>query len=148
VVGIAGTIVPILPGPFLVGGAVAVWGVVTGGTWGWGIAAFAVVLIALATGLKYLIPARWMREGGVPSIVMIVGGLAGLVGFFVVPIIGLFLGFIGGVFVAEVIRKKSIGQAWPSAWTAMKAAGLSMLVDLASVLIVSAAWVGVVVAHN
>ncbi len=147
-VGIAGTVVPILPGPFLVAGAVALWGIVTGGTWGWGIAAFAVILVALATGLKYLIPARWMRDGGVPSIVLIVGGLAGIVGFFVIPIVGLILGFIGGVFVAELFRVKSVDKAWPTTWTAMKAAGLGMLIDLASVLLVSAAWVGVVVAHT
>ena len=147
-VGIAGTIVPVLPGPFLVAGAVALWGIVTGGSWGWGIAAFAVVLVAAATGLKYLIPARWMREGGVPSMVLTVGGLAGIVGFFVIPIVGLILGFVAGVFVAELVRVKTLQKAWPTTWTAMKAAGLSMLIDLASVLLVTAAWVGVVLAHD
>lgn len=147
-VGIAGTIVPILPGPFLVAGAIALWGVVTGGSWGWSIAAFAVVLIALATGLKYLIPARWMRDDGVPSMILIVGGLVGLVGFFVIPVVGLILGFIAGVFVAELWRVRSVARAWPTTVTAMKAAGLGMLIDLASVLIVTAAWVAVVFAHN
>lgn len=132
-----------LPGPFLVAGAVAIWGGVTGGTVGWGLAILAVGLVALATGAKYLIPAKWMREGGVPGWVLAIGGLAGIVGFFVIPIVGLLVGFIGGVFVAELVRLKSVGQAWPTTLTAMKAAGLSMLIDLASVLLVTAAWVGV-----
>mgnify|MGYP003602356703 CR=1 FL=1 len=61
-------------------------------------------------------------------------------------IIGTVLGFIGGVFLAELVRVKSVAQAWPTTVTAMKAAGLSMLIDLASVLIVTAAWIGAVIA--
>lgn len=121
----------------------ALWGIVTGGTWGWGVAIFALALVAAATGLKYVIPAKWMREGGVPGAVLIAGGVGGLIGFFVIPIVGLIVGFIGGVFLAEVVRMKSVTQAWPTTWTAMKAAGLSTLIDLASVLLVTAAWVGV-----
>lgn len=139
---------PVLPGPFLVSAAVALWGIVTGGTLGWGIAIGAVVIVALATGLKYLIPARWMRDGGVPGIVLIAGGVGGLIGFFVVPIVGLILGFIAGVFLAELVRVRSLSSAWPTTWTAMKAAGLSTLIDLASVLIVTAAWVGAVIAQS
>jgi uncharacterized protein YqgC (DUF456 family) len=145
-VGIAGTIVPVLPGPFLVAGAVAIWGGVTGGGLGWGLAAFAIVLVGLATAIKYLIPAKWMRDDGVPGIVLIAGGVLGLIGFFVIPVVGLILGFIGGVFLAELVRVKSVQLAWPTTVTAMKAAGLSMLIDLASVLLVTAAWIAAVIA--
>lgn len=137
---------PVLPGPFLVAGAVAVWGVVTGGTIGWTIAAVAIIVVGLATGGKYLIPAKWMRDGGVPGWVLLIGGVGGILGFFVVPVIGVVLGFIAGVFLAELLRLKSVQQAWPTTWTAMKAAGLSMLIDLAAVLIVTAAWVGALIA--
>lgn len=127
-------------------GAVAIWGGVTGGAIGWGIAALAVILVGLATAIKYLIPAKWMRDDGVPGMVLVAGGILGVVGFFVIPVVGLILGFIGGVFLAELVRVKSVAQAWPTTVTAMKAAGLSMLIDLASVLIVTAAWIGAVIA--
>ena len=87
-----------------------------------------------------------MRDGSVPGWVLLIGGVGGILGFFVVPVIGVVLGFIAGVFLAELLRLKSVQQAWPTTWTAMKAAGLSMLIDLAAVLIVTAAWVGALIA--
>lgn len=125
----------------------AVWGVVAGGVWGWSLAVFAVALVALATLLKYLIPARWMRDGGVPAIVLVAGAVGGIIGFFVIPVVGIIVGFLLGVFLAEWIRVRSLREAWPTTVTAMKAAGLSLLIDLASILIVGAAWVGVMVAR-
>lgn len=116
-----------------------------GGTDGWLLAFAAVVIIALATALKYLIPARWMKEGGVPTIILVIGAIAGIVGFFVIPVVGLFIGFIVGVFLAEWLRVKSPKLAWPTTVTAMKASGLSVLIDLASVVLVTAAWIGVLV---
>lgn len=121
------------------------WGGVTGGVWGWSLAVFAVALVALATLMKYLIPARWMRDGGVPNIVLFAGGLGGIIGFFVIPIVGVVVGFLVGIFLAEWVRVRSLREAWPTTVTAMKAAGLSLLIDLASILIVGAAWIGVVV---
>lgn len=141
-VGIVGTLVPVLPGAFLCAGAVAVWGGFTGGTLGWGVAIAAVVLVLAAFGLKYLIPARWLKEGGVPNWVLLLGGVGGIVGFFLLPVVGLIVGFIAGVFIGELIRLKSPGKAWPTTWTAMKAAGLSTLIDFASSVFITAIWVG------
>ena len=142
-IGIVGTIIPILPGAFLVAAAVAIAGAVQGGPWGWGLAAFALVVTAVATGVKYLVPAKWMKDGGVPTWILGLGAVGGIVGFFLIPVVGLFIGFIVGVFVAELIRLRSIGQAWPTTVTAMKAAGLSTLIDFSCAVLVTAAWVAV-----
>ncbi len=131
-----------MPGTWLAGGAVVIWGVFTGSTLGWTVAGAALVLLALATGLKYLIPARWMKDGGVQTSVLLVGAVVGIVGFFVIPVVGLVLGFIGGVFVAEWIRVRSWQQAWPTTVTAMKAAGLSTLIEFAAAVLITATWVG------
>ena len=140
-VGIVGTLFPVLPGAFLCAGAVALWGGFTGGATGWGVAVAAVVLVLIAFGLKYLIPARWLKDGGVPNWVLLLGGIGGIVGFFFLPIVGLIVGFIAGIFVAELIRLRSLGKAWPTTWTAMKAAGLSTLIDFASAVFITAIWV-------
>ena len=55
-VGLAGTIVPILPGALLVAGALLVWAIVTGGTTAWAVAIGALALVAAGQLLKYLIP--------------------------------------------------------------------------------------------
>lgn len=145
IVGIVGSVVPVLPGPLLACAAVAVWGAFEGGWLGWSLAVSAAALLALATVIKYLLPAKWMREGGVPAAVMVAGGVAGIIGFFVVPVVGLILGFVLGVFLAEWVRVRSPQQAWPTTVTAMKAAGLSVLVDLAASVLVTAGWVAVLV---
>jgi uncharacterized protein len=145
-VGIVGTVFPILPGTFLVAGAVATWGILQGGSTGWGLAVAAILVTALATGLKFLIPARWMRDGGVPNWILVVGAVAGIVGFLVIPVVGLFIGFIAGVFLAELSRLRSAKQAWPTTVTAMKAAGLSTLIDLSCAVLVTTGWVAILLA--
>ena len=70
------------------------------------------------------------------------GDLVGIVGFFVIPVVGLFIGFIAGVYVAEVPRHRNHSEAWRSTVHATKAAGLSILVELFGALLASAVWLG------
>lgn len=141
-VGIAGTVVPILPGAFLVGGAVLVWAGLTGGWSAWAVAAGAVAIIALGQVLKYLVPGRQLKSSGVPNWVLAVGGLVGIVGFFVVPVVGLVLGFVLGVFLAEAVRLRTFHEAWPTTWQAMKSAGWSVLIEFGSAVLAGAVWLG------
>lgn len=142
VIGIVGTIVPILPGALLVAGAIIVWAILTGGTTAWIAAIIAVLIIAGGQLLKYLIPGKQLKATGVPNWVLAVGGLVGIVGFFVVPVIGLILGFILGVFLAEAIRLKTFREAWPTTVQAMKSAGWSVPIEFGSAVFAAAVWVG------
>ena len=144
-VGIAGTIVPVLPGALLVGGAVVVWAFVEGGAVAWTTAALVLVVIAAGQALKYLLPGRRLRDSGIPGVTLVVGGVLGVVGFFILPVVGLIVGFLGGVYLAELARLRSARDAWPSTLTAMKAAGLSMLIELASALLATSMWLAVAV---
>lgn len=139
-VGLAGTVVPLLPGALLVAGAIAVWAVATGGTTAWAIAIGALALIAAGQFLKYLIPGKQLKDSGVPNWVLIVGAIAAVVGFFVIPVVGLVVGFILGVFVSEVVRLKTFTDAWPTTWRAMKSAGWSVLIEFGSCLLGAALW--------
>lgn len=146
VMGIAGTIVPILPGAFLVAGAVVVWALLTGGWAAWGVALGAVAIIAAGQVLKYLIPGKQLKASGVPNWVLAVGGIVGIIGFFVIPVIGLILGFLLGVFLAEAYRLRTFGDAWPTTLQAMKSAGWSVLIEFGSAVLAAALWVGGLVA--
>ena len=144
--GIVGTIVPILPGALLVAGAVLVWAFLTGGTTAWLVAIAAVGIIALGQLLKYLIPGKQLKATGVPNWVLFVGALVGIVGFFVVPVIGLILGFVLGVFLAEAARLRTFQDAWPTTLQAMKSAGWSVLIEFGSAVLAASVWVGGLVA--
>lgn len=58
-----------------------------------------------------------------------------------IPVIGLLLGFVAGVWAAERLRLGSNRLAWPSTVQALKAAGLSMLVEFLAGLTIGALWV-------
>lgn len=143
-VGLLGTIVPILPGALLVAGAIGVWAFLTTGTTAWAVAAGAFAIIAAGQLLKYLIPGKQLKASGVPTWVLLVGGIAAVVGFFVVPVVGIVIGFVGGVFIAEALRLKTFADAWPSTTQAMKSVGWSVLIEFGSALLAAALWAGAV----
>jgi uncharacterized protein len=142
VVGLLGIAVPVLPGLVLCWAGVLVWalfGDAGGGRWG--VLAVATVLAAGGTVAKYALPGRNLKRAGVPNLSLFVGGVLGLVGFFVVPVVGLILGFVLGVFVAELLRRHDSGAAWRSTRHALKATGLSMLIELAAGLAIGATFI-------
>jgi len=145
VVGLVGIVVPILPGILLVWAAVLVWAIVEGSATGWVIFGIATVVTAVSQVMKYVIPGRRLRDLGVPMRTTVIGGIAGIVGFFLIPVVGLVIGFVGGVYVAERARLGTHTAAWTSTLHALKAAGLSILIELAAGLVVVAFWLGAVV---
>jgi uncharacterized protein len=140
VVGLVGIIVPVLPGLLLVWAAVAVWCTERQDATGWIVLAVVTALALAGGALKYLLPGRRMRTQGVPTLTMVAGGTLGLVGFFVVPVVGLFLGFVLGVYLAERRRLHQHDAAWASTIVALKAAGWSMVIELLTGLLIAATW--------
>lgn len=138
-VGLAGIVVPVLPGSVLILGAVLVWAVDDGSGGAWAVFAVAAALLAAGTVVKYAVPGRHLKATGVPRSSLVVGGLLGIVGFFVVPVVGLLVGFVLGVYLAETRR---VGRylAWPSTKAAMRAVGLSVLIELAAALLAGSVW--------
>jgi len=143
-VGLVGIIVPILPGTILILVALLVWAVELGTGGGWVVFTIAVSLLALGTVVKYVVPGRRMQTAGVPSSTIVIGVLVGIVGFFVIPVVGLLVGFVLGVYLAEH-RRVGAGAAWPSTKAALKAVGLGILIELVAALLATATWlVGVI----
>jgi uncharacterized protein YqgC (DUF456 family) len=140
VVGLAGVVLPLLPGPVLIWAGIAYWAYDLGEASGWVVLAISTAILALGLVAKYLLPGRRLREAGVPWITLAFGGLLGVIGFFVIPVIGLPIGFIVGVYLAEFVRLGSAGQAWPSTKRAVAAVGLSMLIEFGSGLLAAGVW--------
>ena len=139
-VGVAGIIVPVLPGTVLVLGAILVWALEVGTTTAWLVFAFAATFLVLGTVVKYLVPGRQLKSSGVPSRTLVAGGVLAFVGFFVVPVVGMLLGFVLGVYVAERARVGAAG-AWPSTRAALRAVGVSILIELTAAFLAVATWV-------
>jgi uncharacterized protein YqgC (DUF456 family) len=145
-VGIIGVVVPVLPGGILVWAAIAVWAVNVQVPEGWAVLAVSTLAIGATQVLRYVIPARRLRASGVPRASLAVGLIAGIAGFFLIPVVGLFLGFPVGIYLGERYRLRSHRRASDSTRAALKNLGLSILIELAGVLVAAAAWLVVVVA--
>jgi uncharacterized protein len=143
-VGLVGVVVPLLPGLLLVWGAVAVWAIVQGGIVAYVLLGVATALALAAQVVKYLVPGRRLQRAGVPSRSLLLGGLLGVVGFFVVPVLGLLLGFVLGIYLAERARLGAHDAAWTSTRHALTAVGLSVLLELAAALVIAIGWAGTV----
>ncbi len=138
-VGLAGIVVPILPGSILILGAVLIWATEDGSRTAWIVFSVATVLLVAGAVVKYTVPGRSLKATGVPNRSLLTGGLLGVVGFFAIPVIGLFLGFVLGIYLFERHRVGA-DLAWPSTRAALKAVGASILIELAAGLLASSAW--------
>lgn len=138
--GLVGIVVPLLPGTALVAVAVVVWAFATGGTTAWAVTALALAVLLAGGLLKYLVPGRRLTDAGIPRRTLWTGAALGAVGFFVVPVLGLPLGFVLGVLLAERAR---LGprQGGASTVAALRAVGLSIALELLAGLLATAAWV-------
>ena len=144
-VGLVGILVPVLPGSVLVVAGVLGWAAATGSVTAWTVFGVVAAIVVAGAVVKYVVPSRKLGVVGIPASTQLAGGALGLVGFFVVPVVGLVLGFVAGVYLAE-LRRVGSGQAWPSTWHALKAAGLAILIELAAGVAAAAVWVAGVVA--
>ncbi|WP_149202939.1 DUF456 domain-containing protein [Actinotalea subterranea] len=145
-VGLVGIVVPVLPGSLLIAAAVLVWAIDAESGAGWGVFAAVAVLLAIGWAATYVVAGKRVASSGVPKRSLVVAGLAGIVGFFVVPLVGLLIFFPLGLFGMEYLRLKDTSRAWASAWLAIKATALGMLIELGLACVAAATWLVAVLA--
>lgn len=140
-VGLIGIVVPLLPGTLLVFGAIAVWAVLENNVTGWVTLGLVAALLAVSTLIKYLWPVRRMRAAEVSTWSLVAGAVLGIVGFFVIPVLGLVIGFVLGIYLAELGKRHDQRVAWTSTKHALKGVALSVGVELCGALLATAVWV-------
>ena len=138
-VGVVGIVVPVLPGSALIFLAVLAWTLLDRSATTWSVLALVTALLLAGGVVKYAVPGRRLRERGVPPRSLLAGAVLGVVGFFVVPVVGLPLGFLLGVYLSE-LQRVGRERAWPATRAAVGAAGLSLLIELAAGLLAATTW--------
>ena len=137
--GLAGIVVPVLPGSVLVALGIGIWAAVKGTTGGWVVFALAAVLLVAGAVVKYAVPGRRLRAS-VPTRTLVVGALCAVVGFFVIPVVGALAGFPLGVYLAERVRVGG-DAARASTAAALRAVGASILIELLAALAATVTWI-------
>jgi uncharacterized protein YqgC (DUF456 family) len=140
-VGLAGVILPLIPGLGLIWLSAIAYGLVTGlGTAGWIVLAILTLLLAAGTAAGVLLPARGSRARGASTTVLVAGALGALVGFFIVPVVGAPLGAVAGVLLVQYRRT----GGWEAAWAATKGVllgfGQTLVVQLGIGIVMIVTW--------
>lgn len=147
IVGVMGTIFPILPGSLLTIGTLLVWAWVLGSTASWTAGLIGIALAVVGMSASAILTGRKMRRERIPRGPVIIGVVVGVVGMFIVPVVGLFLGFALGLLLAEYARRKDLSAAWRSSVEAMKSMGFGMLIECACASLATFAFVVGAIVH-
>ena len=146
-VGVAGVVIPILPGSILIIGALLVWAFTVTSSPGWTALAVGGVcaLVGLLAGT--ILTGRKLRQRKIPGRSITVGLVLGVAAMFVIPVVGLIVGFVVGRLLSEAARLRDFRAAVTSSGEALKALGLGIVVELLLACAAGSAWILAVWAH-
>ncbi len=140
VVGLVGVLVPLLPGTALILAAGALWALLlVDGPGRWVVLAVMAALFTTGLVAKYALPGR-LLSGALPRGTLVAGGAGAVVGFVVLPPLGLLVGGVLGVFLAEVRRLGPGAGAARSTVEVLRAVGLGILAELAAGVLMVLTW--------
>ena len=140
-IGLAGILAPILPGTLLILVAMLVWALSVDQPTGWVVFAVATTVIAAGTVIKFAIPGKHMSRAGVSNSTLLIGAALGIVGFFVIPVIGGPIGFVLGIFLIETGRSRDRSQAWRQTKVALRGVLQSIGIELLAGTAILATWI-------
>ena len=147
VIGALGTIFPILPGSILAIIGLLIWAIVIGGPVGWTVFGIGLLLSGSGMAASALLTGKRLKQREIPNRSILTGAVVGIVGAFVIPVVGLLLGFVLGLYASEWYRLRDPKQAWDASVVAMKSVGLGMLIEFACAGTAIAVWIVGLVLH-
>lgn len=142
-VGVVGTVAPVLPGVALIWAAgVGSWLLAGFGAPAW-FAAIGMTLLAIAgIAAKYILPGRTGRSRRVARRSVMNGVIGAVVGFFVIPVIGFVIGGLVGVYASELRRTGDSDQATDNTMAMLKSFGLGVLIESVAGIAMIVVWGG------
>ncbi|MCC2660786.1 MAG: hypothetical protein K0R37_1560 [Arthrobacter sp.] len=140
-VGVAGTVIPVLPGSFLIGLSLLAWAIWGGeGVTGWVVFGVGMVFVLAGMAASAVLAGRKLKQHRIPNRSVALGIVLGIVGMFVIPVVGLIVGFAAGLLLSEVQRTRNVGTALTTSWAALKATGLGILVEFGLACLAASTW--------
>jgi uncharacterized protein len=123
--GLIGTVIPGVPGLVIIFGALVGAG----------------VLMVLGIAAGYVLPHRAGVLAGVPKTSLRLGIAGAIVGFFVIPVLGLPIGGAAGVLLGEQRRLGDWGAAWATTQKVLVGFGIGALAEVVAGVLMIATWV-------
>jgi uncharacterized protein YqgC (DUF456 family) len=139
--GTVGIVLPVLPGLFVVWAASGVWALVVQSGVGWVVWGVTTCLYGAGLACQYVVPGRRLRSAGVATWTLVVALVAGVVGFFVIPVVGAPLAFAAAIYLASRARYGDHARAWAATKQAARAVLTSVGIELLAALSIIATWI-------
>lgn len=140
-IGLAGVVVPVLPGILVIWAAALAYGFAVGfGVLGWTIMVIMTVGVAASVVTSVVVPKAAAAEFGASGKSQLIGLVFGVIGFFVIPVIGLFVGALLGVFVGEYLRLDDGEAAWRATKAVARGFGKSVFIDIGLGAVMVTMW--------
>jgi uncharacterized protein len=141
-VGLFGTVLPLLPGLPIIWAAALVYGLAEDFD-GAGLVSFVLITLLAVVGIiaGFVLPHRRVAAKGAPASTVAAGVVLGIVGFFAIPVIGLVLGAVGGVLLAERARTGDWATAWATTKELLVGFGIGVAIEFAAGLAMILCWV-------
>jgi hypothetical protein len=147
VVAAVGTVYPVLPGSLLAIGTLLVWALVVGTAAAWPAAVAGAIVAAAGWSASAVLTGRKLKQLQVPGRSIAVAVIAGIAGMFLIPVIGLFVGFGAGLLASEYARHRDLRGALESSIETLKATGLGIVIEFGMVCLAASIWIIGVTAH-
>lgn len=141
VVGLAGVIVPVMPGLLLIAAAAVVWGFEVGGGAAWLVVVVMVAILGAGTVGKYLVPGRELSDQDTSTTTWVLATVAAVIGFFAVPIVGMVLGFLVGVWAGKRLETGDARAATRATRRLLAGIGRGIVVEFSAGFLAVAVWV-------
>ena len=140
-IGLLGTFIPVLPGITLMWAVGLAWVILDGGGWiRWLLFAAMTALFIAAHVSSVRIPAKKVASLQPARGTMIIASICAVIGFFVIPIFGLPIGFAIGVFVWDLIKFREFHRANRVTRETLKSFGLVALIHLLCGIGITTLW--------
>ena len=140
-IGLVGTIVPVLPGVLLMWAGVVAYGFLVGfDTIGIIIVIVATALSVAAFALGLIVPKRAADESGAAKSSQWAAAIGAVIGFFVIPFVGVVVGALAGIALSEIRNKGSWELARGSTIAVAKGFGVSAIVQFGCGVLILFAW--------
>ena len=141
-----GTVYPVLPGSPLAIVTLVGWGWVLGSPAAWTAVVVGALLVTVGWSASYVLTGRKLKQQQIPKRSVAVAMAAAVVGMFLIPVVGLFVGFGAGLLASELVRRRDFRVALTSSVETLKATGIGVLVEFGMVCFAGSVWtIGVVV---
>jgi uncharacterized protein YqgC (DUF456 family) len=142
VVGLLGTVLPVLPGPILIFGAALLYAVLDGfHTVGWPSLVVLGLLTLAATGVDLLTSSIGARVGGASGWSIAAGMVGGLLGLIFLSLPGAILGALVCVLLVEIVRLKDwrhaakSGVGWLVGWLLSSVVRLGIALTMIAIFV-------------